>query len=151
GAAERLMTDVEQIFWILVALYLFASAYWVRHGALVFVSAAGGRHRLRRAAVLQNDSGGLVFGNLLPCGTAVLGQAWPISLSPAGVGAAQTGVRPLAAGDFVAFENLKTVTAEGTAVRINDLPFLKLSTSNYASLTARLIRKLADLPSDQRG
>src|SRR4051794_32083330 len=115
------MSDVEQIFWVLAALYVLASACWVRPGTVVLAAAFGRPRRPRtvaRAALVQNDAGGLVTGSLLPCGTVAYGQAWPLSLSPAGVASAVLAVpapdpRPVQEARYVAFADVKMVEAEG--------------------------------------
>src|SRR4051812_20414165 len=85
------MTDVEQLFWVLVTIYVAVSLVWVRHGMVVFASQVGEPHRLLTvggSALLRNEYGGLLPINLCPWGSSAVGQAWPLALSPEGVLAA---------------------------------------------------------------
>src|SRR5258707_1338730 len=92
-----------------------------------FLSRFGGGCRLRLlsfAALLRNDHGGLIFGNLLPFGHSLLAQPWPLSLSPDGAASVSCQVstpdgRPDEIDRFHRWEEMKAVVTEGRKIFVN--------------------------------
>ena len=152
------MTDAEQILAILATFYLLECLYWVRPGAVVFVSQLGGRHRaksLYSSALLRNDHGGLLFGNLLPWGNSTLSQAWPFSISPDGCFAYVAAVvtpdgRPDSTERFYPFEEITSVETDGKQLFINGDRFVTVSSASLALHLADLIRRVQALPVGER-
>jgi hypothetical protein len=152
------MDDLTFLLLIVGLFYLWECAYWVRPGSLVFVSFLGGRHRLHTLAdraLLRNDHGGLLLGNVLPLGTSMQVQAWPVSLSTEGiVGWVAQAITPEGRPDqterFHRYEEIGRVGVEGCTVHVNGAPFVTACSPDFAHHLAALIEKLTVLPPERR-
>jgi hypothetical protein len=152
------MSDLELICWILASFYVHGCLYWVRPGALLFLSQIGERHRwqaLHSRALLSNEHGGLLFGNCLPFGNSVQCQVWPISLSPTGVLSYVPQVltpdgRPEHERRFFRFADMKTVTNDGRRVLVNGKRFATVCSAGLAGYIVTVIKRLADLEECKR-
>ena len=152
------MSDLEQIYLILAVFYVAECGHWVRPGSLVFVSPFGGRCRPRTGhtdAWLRNDYGGFVLGNLLPMGHSLLGQPWPLVLSPEGV--ASTASQALTADGwpvqperFVPWNQMRSVTTEVREIRIDGQALVQAATPEQATYLADLLTRLQAVPPEER-
>jgi hypothetical protein len=150
--------DLQYFLAILAIFYLYEATYWIRPGGLLFRSHFGEPHRLLglfRNALLQNDHGGFLLGNLLPLGTSAQAQFWPVSLSPQGVLAYVSQSltpegRPDQPGHFYRYDDIATVQAQGRQVRINGKHFVTVSSHEQAQRLASLILRLCAFPEDRR-
>jgi hypothetical protein len=150
--------DLELFLWLVGLFYLFDCTYWVRPGCLVFLSHLGERHRLHsmhNRALIRNDRGGFLAGNLLPLGTSAQCQFWPVSLSPEGAFSWVAQVitpegRPDQPARFYRYDDMQTVTQDENRVLINGKRFVTCCSPELAGELAHLIEKLAALPADRR-
>ena len=151
------MTDVEMILLIVAGIYIAEAGWWLRPGAILFLSHLGEGCRarvLQKSALVRNDHGGVLFGNLLPFGHAIAAQPWPLSLSPAGV--ASTVCQAMTADGrldqperFVAWDAVKECTLDNKSLHINGLRFVKAASVPQARLLHALLTKLAKLPTPE--
>lgn len=148
------MTSAELILVILACIYAAESGFWVRPGSLLFVSRLGIGFRLRLlyfAALLRNDHGGLMFGNLLPLGHSILAPAFPLSLSLEGAASVdcQTNTpdgRADEADRFHRWEDMKAVVAEGRKILVDGELFVRAATADQAKHIVTLLRQIRSLP-----
>ncbi len=153
------MSDLEQLFWVLATLTLAFGTVWVRPGGTLLVSQTGEPHRLVWAAersLLHNDHGGLLLGNLLPTGSAVVAAPWPLAVSPSGVVAHAASAptpdgRATTSGRLVAFAALRTVSADGATLLVNGEPFVTAASKTAAARWAGWLDELRALPEADRG
>lgn len=148
------MSDAELILLILAGFYVVECCHWIRPGSMLLRSQLGEPCPLRiitSAAWLRNDHGGLLLGNLLPCGHALAVGQWPLSLSPAGVA---TGPCQVLTADglpdepqrFMAWEDIKTVATEGSQITINGQPFARAASRVLAGRLQHLLEELRKMP-----
>lgn len=153
------MSDAEQLFWVLTAFTVAFGAVWVRPGGTLFLAHAWERHRLVWAsgrALLLNENGGLLLGNVFPVGSSVVAAPWPLTVSPVGVLAAAPSAptpdgRIRESGRFVAFADLRRVSCDGAALLVNDAPFVVAASKTAAARWAKWLDELRALPEADRG
>ncbi len=151
------MNDAERLLVTLGVFYALECAYWVRPGWLVFVSHSGERHRMTTStsgSLLRNDRGGLVLGNLLPWGTSMRCQAWPIGLSPDGVYtyAGQAFRSDVETEEhFIRFEDMGSIETDLRCICVNGTRFVPVVSAELARRLAVLVQELASLIPLQRG
>ena len=77
------MSDLELLFLVLVVIYGWECACWVRRGSVALRTWFGRRWRLAHPGeLLGNQRGGFVFAPPLPpLGTVLTGNQYPLSLS----------------------------------------------------------------------
>jgi len=152
------LSEAEQILAILGSFYLLECLYWVRPGAVTFVTQFGFRFWPRSAwssAFLRNDRGGLLLGNLLPFGTSTAGQSWPFSISPDGI---YSHVASTATPDGrldhtfrrYTFDEIRSISTEQRTLQINGHTFANLSSPPMAKHLAAFIQRVKDLPHAER-
>ncbi len=142
------MSDVQLLFVVLAALYLWECACWLRRGSVAFVTWLGRDWRaVHPGALAGNPNGGFILAAPLPpLGTLLIANLLPLSLAPDGVLAfvatnVNPGWRPAQSGCFVRWDNLGTVRVRGKKLLINDELFLVAGTSSFARhLEAELLR-----------
>ncbi len=151
------MSDLELLFLVVSGFYLAECAFWVRTGMFVFLSQLGERHRGRNLhwALFRNPNGGVIWGNLSPCGQASICQQWPLSMSPQGIysfvsQALSSDGRPRQPERAIAYADIRQVEARGHDLVINGVLFTRLAVPAFARRLARLIKELQHLPQDQR-
>ena len=150
--------DLEFMLLIVGCFYLLECSQWVRPGCVVFVSQLGeraGMNSIPTRALLRNDWGGLLVGNLLPLGASAQCQSWPVSLAPAGVfsyvsQAITSEGRPDQPALFYRYEEVERVEADQRKVLVNGRSFVTVCSPDLAQLLARLIGKLTALPPERR-
>jgi hypothetical protein len=150
--------DLELFLWLVGLFYLFECLYWVRPGCVVFLSHLGERHHLHsihNRALIRNDQGGFLTGNLLPLGTSAQCQYWPVSLSPEGAfswvaQAITLEGRPEQRARFHRYDDMQTVAQDESRILINGKRFVTCCSPELAGELAHLIEKLAALPADRR-
>lgn len=81
------MSDLEFLYVVMVAFYLWECTHWVGFATVPFVSWFGGAFRIARPFFVANSrEGGLVFASPVPMGAAFfVSAAWPVAVSPLGV------------------------------------------------------------------
>src|SRR5512140_2409125 len=120
------MSDLELLFLVLAALYLWECACWVRRGSVVLRTWLGHHWRVvHPGTLLANQHGAFILAAPLPpLGNLLCGNQLPVSLSPDGVLAfvssnVNPGSRPPQTGRFVRFDEFQSIEANGKKVMIN--------------------------------
>ncbi len=151
------MSELQLLYVVLVVIYGWECACWIRRGAVVFRTWLGRKWRpAHPGTLLANQHGGLVFAPPLPpLGTVLTGNQLPVSLSPDGVlafvaSAANPGGRPPQTGGFVRFAEVQKVEAKGKNIRVNGQRLLKATSATYAADLATQIQQFAKLPRERR-
>ncbi len=141
------MSDLELLFLVLAVVYAWECAPWLRRGSVAFRTWFGRRWRpVHPGTLLGNQRGGLVFAHPLPpLGSVLIGNQFPLSLSPEALLAyvapsVNPGGRPEQTGRLVRFEDIRTVEARGKKVRVNGEVLLKAASPTFALNLARLLR-----------
>ena len=152
------MTDLQLLFLVLAALYLWECGCWVSRGSVAYRTRFGGQfHSVHPSRLLGNQRGGFVFAHPLPpLGTLFLTHQWPLSLSEQSVLAfvspsMNPGSRPPQSGKFCTFAEIQTVKAQSKNLFINGKPFVCVASAGWANHVARLLQELTSLPSAKRG
>ena len=151
------MTDLELLFLVLAVIYFWECACWVPRGSVAFVTWFGRRWRpAHPGSLLGNQRGGFVVAPPLPpLGTILVGNQFPVSISPESILAfVSTSVnpagRPLQSGEFLAFKEIKSVSAQGRRLVINSSTFVRAASSSLAVKFARHVQELGALAADKR-
>jgi hypothetical protein len=120
-------------------------AYWNRRWSLA-----------HPAALLGNQSGGVILANPLPpLGTFLTGSQSPLSISPEGIfcyvaQCVNPGWRPPQTAKYVRFDAIQKVEASGKQVRVNGSLLVKTASPLLARELAEELRRLAALPLEKR-
>jgi hypothetical protein len=153
-----MLSDVEQFFWIILAIYWVEAMHWLRPGAVVTLCQLGGPHRLRwlaNGAGLRNDHGGILLGHLTPLGRTTFGEPWPFAVSPVGVVGLVTTAstpdgRPDLPGTYHALTANTHVKADGWRVYVDGQHLTTASSPGLAKHYADELRALAQQPESAR-
>jgi len=151
------MSDVQLLFAVLVALYLWECACWLRRGSVAVATWLGrGWQLLHPGTLIGNQRGGFVLAAPLPpLGLFLTANQLPFTLSPAGVlffvsTNVNPGWRAAHSGRFVKFDDLHEVRAERRKLIINGEIVLSVASPNYARHLAESLRELKEARSEQR-
>lgn len=151
------MSELELLFLVLVCLYAWECACWLRRGSIALITWFGRRWQaVHPGALLGNQNGGVVFAPLLPLGSLVSASQFPLSLSPdAALAYVSTNVnpgwRPPQSGRLFRFEQIKAVQADGKMVRVNGEPWFKTPSPGFAAHVVRHLDQLQKAPVAERG
>lgn len=152
------MNDVQLLFVVLAALYVWECACWLRRGSVAFVTWRGREWRaVHPGALAGNPSGGFILAAPLPpLGTVLVANQLPLSLSPDGVLAfvatnVNPGWRPAQSGCFVRWENLGVIRVRGKKLFINGGLFLAAATPGLARQLKVELQRLVKLTPASRG
>ena len=152
------MNDVQLLFVVVAALYVWECACWLRRGGVAFSSWLGRDWRaLQPGSLIANQAGGFVLAwPFPPLGTLFIANQFPLSLSPEGVlGFVATNVnpgwRPAQSGRFVRFEEIREARVRGRKVLVNGEELAACASPALARRSVELLRHLAKLKSSQRG
>jgi hypothetical protein len=151
------MSDVEWLFAVLAAIYVWECMCWIPRGTVAFRNVAGKKWFLSHPGSLAgNQRGGLVPAfPLPPLGRIVIAQQFPASLSRDAAfsfvsAAVNPGLPPIQNGKTLPADSIKTIVSEGKKVMINDQAFLKTSSVTFALQIAEQFRRWRDAPADKR-
>jgi|GEM_PF-5530712 len=150
------LTDVELILIVLALFYASESFAWLRGGTAWFVSFLGGPCRVLKSALLAGqDLAGPVFLEILPTGRSFLCMSWPVSISPGGVYSySAVSLSPRGRADqraqFVPFDQIETICAQGDEVEINGQLFVSALCHSHAKFIAENLRRIAEQPPSER-
>ncbi len=88
------MSDLELLYVVMVAFYLWECTHWLGSANVPFVSWFGAAFRITRPFFVANSrEGGLVFASAVPmAGTLFVSAEWPVAMSPSGVANRDGGV-----------------------------------------------------------
>jgi len=137
------VTDLQLLFLVLAAIYLWECACWIPRGSVAFLSWIGSSWRwITGSANIGNQLGGFVFAMPVPpLGSMLTANPLPVSLSSDAVLAyVSTSIdpagRPRHTGKLARFDQIKKITANGRKLLIDDVLFLKAPSSPYAAWLA---------------
>lgn len=152
------MSDVQVLFAVLAALYLWECACWLRRGTVAVATWLGrGWQLLHPGTLVGNQRGGFVLAAPLPpLGFLLTANQLPFTLSPVGVFFfASTNVNPgwraVHSGRFVKFDDLREVRANRRKLIINGEVVLSVASPNLARHLAESVQKLKETRVEQRG
>ncbi len=154
------MGELESLLLVLTVLYLAECVVWVRRGLVAFVNPwfpAAKRWRVwHPGTTVGNPQGAPHLANPLPpLGSVIIGQQFPISLSPQAA-LAHTGAclnptwRPRQTERLVDFDDMQSLARDGRKVLINDALFVKASSPFTARRIVNALREIKALPSSKR-
>jgi len=151
------VSDLELLFLVLVCLYGWECACWLRSGSVAFLTWFGYRWRAVFAgSVLGNRHGGFILAAPLPpLGRILTANEFPLSFSTEGAltGACSTirhNFRPQQPNRFCRFDALQKVEVRGRKLLVNGELFLKAASPALAGSLANHLRDLAKTPVSQR-
>jgi hypothetical protein len=151
------MSDLQLLFAILVALYGWECACWVRRGGVGFTSWWGRHWRTQHpATMLGNQRGGFIFAPPLPPLSPVFtANQWPCSLGPTGVlffvaTNVNPGWRPAQSGRFLTWTEVEQVELRGKKLRLNTELIWAAPTTTLARQLFETLRDIARLAPEAR-
>jgi hypothetical protein len=151
------MTELQLLLLIFTLIYLWECVCWINRGSVGFLTWFGRRWSIAHpASLIGNQSGGFILASPLPpLGTVLIGNQYPLSISPDAVLAyvatcVNPGARPTQSAKLFKFEDIRKVEALGKKVRINGELLLKVSSATYASHIAQQLNELAKLATGKR-
>jgi hypothetical protein len=151
------MSDLQLLFAVLVALYLWECACWVGRASVMVRTWLGRTWRMAEPGTVSgNQRGGFVFAPPLPpLGNVLVGSQLAVSLSPQAVLAyvaawVNPGGRPPQSGRLVRLDEIKTVEARGKKVLVNGELLLKAGSAAAAVRLSETLKQVAALPLAKR-
>ncbi len=152
------MTDLELLFLVLVVVYGWECACWLRRGSVAFRTWLGRRwHLAHPSALLGNQRGGVIFKHPLPpLGGVLTGNQFPLSLSANAVLAfvapnINPGPRPEQTARLIRFSEIQAVAVSGKNVLVNGGLLLKAASPTFAATLAQWLRTWSKAPAAERG
>jgi hypothetical protein len=148
------MSDLELLYVLLAAFYLWECACWIRPGGVAL--ARGWGRNARIAPLLGNQRGGFAIAQPLPpFGSIAVVSQLPVSLSEEGVlayvaTAPSPVVRATQTGRFLRWSEIKSIEAAGKNIRANGGLFAGAQSASHARWLARELRTLAALQDKER-
>lgn len=151
------MSDLQWLFLIVAILYGWECLCWLRRGSVAFVCWFGKSWRLSHPGTLAgNQRGGFVFAQPLPpLGCFLTSTQFPASLSPDGIllyvaTDVNPGGRPAQSGQFLAFDQIRKITANGKKIKVDGRLLFKAPYPHTARLWADALGRLAKLSKAER-
>src|SRR5215475_1491392 len=151
------MTELQLLLLIFTLIYLWECVCWINRGSVGFLTWFGRRWRVvHPASLLGNQSGGFVFAHPLPpLGTILVGNQYPLSISPDAILAyvapcVNPGARPTQSAKLFKFDDTRKIEGVGKKVHINGEVLLKVGTATYAIHIAQQLDELMKLPLARR-
>lgn len=142
------MTEYQELFLIVITLYLIESAIWVKSGQVIFLN---NWYRFWKitypSPIFGNNYGSILISNpLLPLGKAFITENWPISISPKGI-TTNSITNPQQKNKYLSFSEIDEINANDFILTINKETHIK---THEAENFADLIKKLKQLPENKR-
>ena len=139
------MTDLQLLFLVVLCLYGWECACWLRPGSIAFVTWLGKQWRPFFGSPVGNQHGSFILAPPLPpLGNILTANPLPLFFSSEGVA---PGGFTGATGKFPAgtcrFDDIKTVEAKGRMLLLNGSVFLKTASAGLAEYLAECIRRLS--------
>ncbi len=151
------MSDLQLLFLVLAALYVWECACWLRRGSVAFTTWLGRRWRAKHpGALLGNQRGGFAFAAPLPpLGSLLTANQFPLSLSPETALAfvstnVNPGFRPAQTGRALPLDTIREVQADGKKLLINGEVWLVAPSTTYARFLAGKVQQIAKLKPTER-
>lgn len=152
------MSEVQLLFAVLIGLYLWECACWLRRGGIGFSTWLGHRWQTQHpATMLGNQNGGFLLAPLFPpLGTILTAYQLPFSLSPDGVllfvaSNMNPGWRPGQSARFCTWAQLADLQLRGKKFLLHRKVLFTSPTTTLAAHHFQTLTALAKLPADQRG
>lgn len=152
-----MISDTEQLFLVLLALYLFDCVRWVERGVLGLRSYVGGRFRATVASrAIGNVRAGLVWNHPLPpLGTLLSAASWPLGVSPDGVCTLERceldrGARAVFVPRARAWQGIREFARSGCAIEIDGEEFGLATSESEARRFVDWLAHVQALPREQR-
>lgn len=151
------MSDLQLLLLVLLALYGWECACWLRRGSVAFTTWLGRSWQAAHpGALLGNQRGGFIFAAPLPpLGTLLMANQFPLSLSPETALAfvatnVNPGWRPAQSGRWLALDAVREARAAGKKVVINGEVWLTTPSPGFARFVAGNFLRIAKLELKQR-
>lgn len=151
------MSELQLLFLILAVIYLWECTCWLGRGSVAFFVWWGRTwHPVHPGSLLGNQRGGLALAwPLPPLGSLVVGNQFPLSISPEAVLAfvafsVNPGGRPAQTGKLVRFEDIRSLSVKGKKVIVNGELLLKATSGMFATEVARTLQRLGKLSLKER-
>lgn len=150
----RSLSPTESLLLVFALLYLLEGLIWVPAGRMLFAwGTFGGRSRARRRfPFLENRSGGLCWGTLLPFGAAATAHEPAFQLSQAGMVLADTpGLdREFAKGTFLPYSPSLLFDVRDKQIRTGDTLVDTMPTEAMAAARAQQLAQIRDASAQKR-
>lgn len=151
------MSDVQFLFAILGALYLWECASWLRRGGVAFSTWAGQSWRPHNpAALLGNQNGGFILSMPLPpLGGCFTAYQLPCSLGPDGIlffvsATVNPGWRPTQTGRFLNWDEASRLRLVGKKIMLEKESVYSAATATLAHHLFESLRSIAKQPGTDR-
>lgn len=151
------MSDVEWLFAVLAAIYVWECLCWIPRGTVAFRNVWGSKWHLSHPGMLAgNQRGALVpVFPLPPLGRIATAVQFPVSLSRNTAysfvaASVNPGQPPVPNGRVMAADEIKTIVSEGRKVLINNRIFTKAASATHALYVADQLRRWHDAPAEKR-
>jgi hypothetical protein len=139
---------LEVLFPYLALLYAFDCITYIRAHHLLLTSVFGNKFNLKRS--------GLHFAGLLPTSQAIASHDIPICYTPDGIyvvfdkSYAESGMYKAKAFNFLTFQDIEVIEAEGKNIKINNNHTIKTPSSLNARFTAKFVNEIKTLEPQDR-
>lgn len=151
------MTELQLLLVVFGFIYFWECVCWIKRGSVGFLTWFGRRWRIAHpASFAGNQSGGFILAHPLPpLGTVLIGNQYPLSISPDAVFAyvaicVNPGARPTQSAKLFKFADVKKVEVVGKKVRINGELLVKVGSATYASHIGQQLNEVAKLGRAER-
>ena len=145
------MSDLELLFLVLLCLYGWECACWLRPGSVAFITWLGKKWRPVSGSAIGNQHGGFIFmPPLPPLGVLLTANPLPLFFSSEGVAPGGFTGAGKSAGSTRRFDDIQTAEARGRRVVLNGEVFLKTASAGLADSLAGSIRSLKKLGAAER-
>ena len=150
------MSESQILLVILAAIYLGETFFWLPKGSVAFRVIFRRGWRILENGKGRGDPDGRVHlaNPFPPLGHLILCRPWPISISPVGVSSCPARAFPIGRstprGQYVRFDEMKSIDVSGRELSINGGVFLAATSSSLTRHLARLLTRLRELPHQQR-
>lgn len=146
------MSDLELLFLVVLCLYGWECACWLRPGSVAFITWLGKKWRPLSGSPIGNQQGSFILAPPLPpLGIILTANPLPLFFSHEGVAAGGiAGMSGKAPVQRCRFEDIKTVEAKGRRLLLNGQEFLKAASPGLAEHLARCIRSLLKMEATER-
>jgi hypothetical protein len=147
------VSDLELLFLVLLCLYGWECACWLRPGSIAFITWLGRRWRPLSGSPVGNQHGSFILAPPLPpLGNILAANSLPLFFSSEGVA---LGGFTSVTGKFPArtcrFDDIKTVETKGRKLLVNGELFAKAISPGLAAYLAECIRSLSKIGAGERG
>jgi hypothetical protein len=139
------VSDLELLFLVVLCLYGWECACWLRPGSIAFITWLGRKWRPFSGSPVGNQHGSFILAPPLPpLGNILTANPLPLCFSSEGVTLGGfAGATAKLPGGTCRFDDIKTVEAKGRKLLLNGNVFLKTASAGLADYLAECIRLLS--------